>query len=137
MLGSYAKREKPFLSSKTTLARKIRRTLLSSQEWYNWIVVTRKKNKHLSLSCSQITNLSLILQAHHHNMNQFPNDLSKQSSGSLLVKEIEVPKHVGDMLKSWLNKAKKARDVRNNITIVEPYGGTSDTKNIMITNLNP
>lgn len=69
-------------------------------------------------------------------MNQNYDDLSKQSSGSVPVKEIEVPKNVGDMLESWLNKAKEVGDVRNNIIVVETSGGTYGTKKIMIKNLN-
>lgn len=69
-------------------------------------------------------------------MNQGYDDSFKKSSESLPVKIIKVPKDVGDMLESWLNKAKEARGVRNNITIIEPSGGTPDTKKIMITNLN-
>lgn len=37
-------------------------------------------------------------------MNQNLGDLS----GNILIKEIEVPKDVGDMLEPWLNKAKEA-----------------------------
>lgn len=70
-------------------------------------------------------------------MNQNYNDSSKQSRGSVPVKEIEIHKDVGDMLESCLNKAKEVGDVRNNTTIVEPYDGTYETKKIMITNLNP
>lgn len=40
------------------------------------------------------------------------------------------------MIQSWLNKAKEAEDVRDNITIVEPFSGILGTKKIMITNLN-
>lgn len=70
-------------------------------------------------------------------MNQNFDDSSKLSSGSVLVKEFEIVKDVGDMLESWLNKAKEVEDVRNNITIVKPSSGTSDSKKIMISNLNP
>lgn len=70
-------------------------------------------------------------------MNQSFDDLSNQSSGSAHVKEIQVPKDVSDMLESWLNKAKEAGDVMNNITIVEPSGGTSGPKKTMISNLHP
>lgn len=55
--------------------------------------------------------LSLILQAQSHKMNHFLDDSPKQSSGSLPVKEIEVPNDVGDMLEFWLNKAKESGDV--------------------------
>lgn len=47
-----------------------------------------------------------------------------------------IPKDVSDMYESCLNKAKEAGDVRNNITIVEPSGGTFGSKKIMISNLN-
>lgn len=107
-----------------------------SQVWFYWVVVISKENIHLALSCSQITNLSLIIQALPHNLNQSYDDSSKQSIRSVCVKEIEVPKDVGDMLESWLNKAKKVGDVRYNITVVEPSGGTSGSKKIMISNLN-
>lgn len=60
----------------------------------------------------------------------------KVPSGRVPIKEIEVPKHVGDMIEYWLNKVKEAGNVRNNITIVEPYSAMPDTKKIMITNLN-
>lgn len=63
-------------------------------------------------------------------------DLSNQSSRSIPIKEIEDPKDIGDMIESWLNKAKEAGDVRNNITIIEPSSGTPYTKKIIITNLN-
>lgn len=36
----------------------------------------------------------------------------------------------------WLNKAKEAGEVRNNISIVEPSSGT-DTKIILIKNMSP
>lgn len=40
------------------------------------------------------------------------------------------------LVESWLNKAKEAEDVMNNITIVEPSSGTPSTKMIKITNLS-
>lgn len=69
-------------------------------------------------------------------MNQNYDDPSKQSSGSIHVKEIEVPKNVMDVQESWLNKTKDVGDVRNNITIIEPYDGTCGPKKIKISNLN-
>lgn len=107
-----------------------------SQVWYNWVIVTSMKNRHLILSYSQITYLFLIIHVLPHNMNQNFDDSSSQSSGSVHIKKIEIPKDVSDLLESWLNKAKEFGYVRNNITIVEPSGGTPGTKKIMITNLN-
>lgn len=65
------------------------------------------------------------------------NQNSDDSSRSVLVNEIEVPKDVADKLESWLNKAKKVGVVRNNITIIKASGGTSDPKKIMISNMHP
>lgn len=61
-------------------------------------------------------------------MNQNSND---SSGGRTPIKEIEAPKDVADKSESWLNKAKEVGEVRNNITIIEPSGGTSDPKKII------
>lgn len=66
-------------------------------------------------------------------MNQSSDD---SSGGSTPVNEIEVLKDVMDKLGSWLSKAKKVGDVRNNINIVEPCGGTLGPKKIMISNMH-
>lgn len=99
------------------------------QVWYNWVVITRKRDKRLALLFYQ--NAYLFL---HFNMNQNYDD---SSGGSELVKEIKLPKNVVDTLKSWLNKAKEVGGVRNNVTIVESSDGTSDPKKIMISNMPP
>ncbi|CAI8612606.1 unnamed protein product [Vicia faba] len=54
-----------------------------------------------------------------------------------MSKKFEIPKDVGGMLESWLNKVKEDRHVGNNITIVEPSGGTFSIKKIWLTNMNP
>lgn len=96
-----------------------------------------RKKRHLDLTFSQITDLLLILQDQPLNMNQNSRDSSNQSRDILLVKEIVVPKDVGDMLESLINKAKEVGDDKSNITVVEPFGGTLGIKKIMIKNLNP
>lgn len=91
-----------------------------------------------------MTNPSPIFQAHPHlcKMNQNSKDSYKKSNGIFSIKEIDVPKDVGDLLESLSNKTKKVRstlsgNVKSNITIVEPSGGTSVTKKIVTSNLNP
>lgn len=124
MIESYAKREKLFLSLKTTLAQKLRQFILLSQVWYNRVVVISKKNICFALPYYQVTDHAL-----HLNMNQ---NFDDSSGGRTLVKEIEVPNDVADILESWLNKDKEAGDVMNNITIVEPSNGTDGPTKIMI-----
>ncbi|CAI8619212.1 unnamed protein product [Vicia faba] len=55
----------------------------------------------------------------------------------IIQKMADNKKDVGDIMESSVNKAKEDGFVRNNIVIVEPFGGTLGTKKIMITNLNP
>lgn len=58
------------------------------------------------------------------------------NSWNKLVHEIEVIKSVIDMLELWLNKAKKAEVVRDQIIVVEPSGG-SGYKKTLFKNFNP
>lgn len=85
MLGNYAKRGKVFISPKTSLASKIRLIILLYQVWHNWDVVTSKKNRHITLTYSQIIDLSLILQAHLLNLKQHYGDSSNQSIEAYLL----------------------------------------------------
>lgn len=98
------------------------------------IVVMSKQNPNISLFHMQRIRPHRLLTL---NMNQNSEDLSNQYSGNVPIKEIKVPKDVGDMIEYRLNKAKEAEDVRNNITIVKPSSRTPGTKKIRITNLNP
>lgn len=58
-----------------------------------------------------------------------------QIEGSKLVQETEASNEIVDMLKLWLNKAKKSREVKDNISVGESSGGTG-SKKILIKNLN-
>lgn len=62
------------------------------------------------------------------------NQNSGDSSWNILVKEVEVAKDVGDMLESWLNKAKEMGEFRNNISIVKYSRGTMKDR---LTKMNP